>query len=182
MLMKKVRAMWGGLGVAGFTAGALVVSTGGECTTMFCWGGAAPGLLMILAGVLATVTVSRRLPALGTGVVGGGLTGLSVSLGAGASVLSSGSSAAGGTSINLANCPDDTPRVHPGLRGCDGWGDCSTAHSTIAQRRRIADPLESAEGVHSLPKTVGSATIGHHRSAMRRTNSPKSPPNSSYCT
>jgi hypothetical protein len=95
VLMKKVPAMWVGLGVAGFTAGALVMGIGGECTTTFCWGGASPGLLMILAGVLAAITVSRRLPALGTGVVGGGLTGLTVSLGAGASVLFSGSSAAG---------------------------------------------------------------------------------------
>ena len=99
--MKKVPAMWVGLGVAGLTAGALVTGFGGECTRTICWGGASPGLLMILAGVLATVTVSRTLPALGTGVVGGGLTGLSVSLGAGAFVLFSGSSAAGApTSIS----------------------------------------------------------------------------------
>ena len=98
--MKKVPAMWVGLGVAGFTAGALVTGFGGECATTFCWGGASPGLLMILAGVLATVTVNRRLVALGTGVVGGGLTGLSVSLGAGASVLFWSSSAGAPTSIS----------------------------------------------------------------------------------
>jgi len=98
--MKKVRVMWVGLGVAGFTAGALVTGFGGECTTTFCWGGASPGLLMILAGVLAAVTVSRRLVALGTGVVGGGLTGLSVSLGAGTSVLFWSSSTGAPTSIS----------------------------------------------------------------------------------
>ncbi len=94
VLVKKIPAMWIGLGVAGLTAGALVTAFGGECTETICWGGASPGLLMILAGVLATVTVRNRLHALGAGVVGGGLTGLSVSLGAGAFVLFNGSSAA----------------------------------------------------------------------------------------
>ncbi len=42
--MKKVPAMWVGLGVAGLTAGALVTGFGGECTRTICWGGVSPGL------------------------------------------------------------------------------------------------------------------------------------------
>ena len=38
--------------VAGLAAGALVELLAGECDQPICWGGASPGLLMILAGGL----------------------------------------------------------------------------------------------------------------------------------
>ena len=111
--------------VAGLAAGALVELLAGECDQPICWGGASPGLLMILAGGLATLTVSVGVLAVGIGIAAGALTGLSVSLGAGAAVMFSGSPGTAGTNVNLPNCADNVPGRHLGLRG-GGWrnGQC----------------------------------------------------------
>jgi uncharacterized membrane protein (Fun14 family) len=83
----KVWSMWVGLAAVAFMAGALVELFAPECTQPICWGGALPGLLIILSGVLVAITVSATLPALGTGIVVGALTGLAVSMGAGAASI-----------------------------------------------------------------------------------------------
>ena len=93
--------MWVGVAAGGLTAGALVQLFAPECDQPICWGGASPFLVMILAGGLATLTVGVGVLALGLGVVAGALTGLSVSLGAGAALTFSGAAeSAGPTSIS----------------------------------------------------------------------------------
>jgi hypothetical protein len=93
--------LWIAIAVAGLTAGALVELFAPECDQPICLGGASPGLVIILAGILAPLTVSEGVLAVGLGVVAGALTGLSVSLGAGAAMMFSGSpGTAGPTSIS----------------------------------------------------------------------------------
>jgi hypothetical protein len=62
----KVLSMWVGLAAVALMAGAFVERFAPECTQPICWGGASPGLLLILAGVLASITLNATLPALVT--------------------------------------------------------------------------------------------------------------------